>query len=216
MKRTKPRKKSKVVKLEKPGKVYTLKELKEMLTEKQKVFCHEYCSNGWNATKASKAARYSEITGRSTACRLLTKHNIKQYIEFIKTDYEKLCGISKARQLNEYIKIAYSNISAYNDSWIDLKTFEEIPEEELAAIQDKEYKTETRIIDKEVVDIVFVKIKLHPKITALQRIDKLMGYEEPEKVQHSGEIKSITTVDTSKYTKEEKEFMLRIARKAND
>ena len=63
------------------------------LTDKQKQFCKEYVTD-WNATRAAKAAGYSEKTAKEIGCENLTKPNINAYIEHIQKDLLKLCGVS--------------------------------------------------------------------------------------------------------------------------
>lgn len=50
------------------------------MTKKQRDFANEYIKNGGNATKAAKAAGYSEKTARSQGQRLLTNVAISKYI----------------------------------------------------------------------------------------------------------------------------------------
>ena len=50
------------------------------MTNKQRDFANEYIKNGGNATKAAKAAGYSEKTARSQGQRLLTNVAISKYI----------------------------------------------------------------------------------------------------------------------------------------
>lgn len=176
-------------------KQYTLKELKDKLTEKERLFCHEYIIE-WNGAKSARKAGYSEKTCYSIASENLTKPYIQQYIDFIKTDYEKECGISKIRQIKEYTKIAYSNIAHLHNTWIELKAFEDLTDEQKECIESIDTKTETKEQynpdkgAKEQIEIRYVKIKLYSKLAALERIDKLIGYNEAEKINHSGEIKT--------------------------
>ena len=209
MKRTKP-------KQEKPEKVYKLSYLRTIIPIKRKHFAAEYCRNGWNATNAYKKA-YNVTDDNQAAANgsmIIRNNKVKQYIAYIKDDYEMLCGVSKAKQVREYSKIAYSSIIHLHNTWIKLEELEELKKtnpEILDAIESTESKTENRIIDKENVSIVYIKIKLHSKIAALQRIDKLMDYEAAEKIEHSGGIHN--TVDITKYSKEEQELLLKMARK---
>lgn len=174
-------------------KIYTLEELKKKLTEKEKNFCHEYVVD-WNGARSARAAGYSENSAKEIATGNLTKLHIKQYIDFIKHDYEMLCGITKAKQINEYKKIAYSSIVHLHDSWIELTDWEEIKANNpmtLECVENIDTKTETKLEynpdtekkDKE-VEVKYVKIKLYNKLTALERIDKLMGYNAEEKINH--------------------------------
>ena len=84
-------------------KVYTLDELKAKLTEKQRIFCHEYIVD-WNATRSAKKAGYSEDTAYSIGNENLKKPEIKQYIAFIKNNLEEEAGISKLRNLKSWLK----------------------------------------------------------------------------------------------------------------
>ena len=60
------------------------------LTDKQRRFVEEYCSNGFNATKAAIAAGYSESSARQLASRELSKDYIQDAIqEFMNTASEK-------------------------------------------------------------------------------------------------------------------------------
>ena len=209
MKRTKP-------KQEKPVEIYSLSYLRKNLPIKRKHFAAEYCRNGWNQTNAYKKA-YGVTDDNQAAANgsmLIRNNKVKQYIAYIKDDYEMLCGVSKAKQVREYAKIAYSSIAHFHNTWVELELLEELKETDpdiLDAIESTETKTENRIIDKELVKIVYVKIKLHPKIPALQRIDKIMDYEAAEKVNLSGGLNN--TIDITKYNKEEQELLLKMARK---
>jgi len=153
-------------------KEYTLKELKKKLTEKEKNFCHEYVVD-WNGSRAAREAGYSEKTCAVIAHENLTKPHIKQYIDFIKNDYEMLCGISKTKQINELIKIAYSSITR--------KEFEDLTEDQKACIESIESKV---IVSQGGSNIEQVKIKLYSKIHAIDSINKMMGYNEAEKLSH--------------------------------
>jgi phage terminase small subunit len=181
-------------------KKYTKAELLKKLTPKEKKFCHEYIID-WNAARSARVAGYSEKTAKEIGCMNLTKVNIQQYIDFIKHDYEAECGISKTRQIKEYSKIAYSSIAHLHNTWIELKDFENLTDEQKESIESIDTKTEQKSVydtesqSKEMIDVKYVKIKLYSKIAALERIDKLMGYNEPDKIDlsNSGErIKGIT------------------------
>ena len=168
---------------------YTLEELKVKLTEKERIFCHQYVID-WNGSRSAREAGYSENTCAIIAHENLTKPKIQQYINFIKNDFEKEAGISKLRNLRELAKIAYSNISDLHDDWIELTKWEEIKTENpgaMAAIESIDTKTEYRTIktdgdDEMNLEIKFVKIKLYSKTTAVDMINKMMGYNSPDKV----------------------------------
>lgn len=75
------------------------------MTDKQKMFCHEYMVDR-NATHAAIRAGYSPKTAKSQGQRLLTKVDIKKYIdEHTEEQYER-AGISADDVLNELVSIA--------------------------------------------------------------------------------------------------------------
>ena len=63
------------------------------LTNKQERFAQEYVLD-WNATRAAKAAGYSDKTAYSIGNENLKKPEIAAYIEEIQKDLAKLAGIS--------------------------------------------------------------------------------------------------------------------------
>jgi phage terminase small subunit len=66
--------------------------IKKKLTDKEKVFIAEYCSNGFNGSKAAITAGYSKKTSRQIATENLTKPHIKEeikgYIDSILSQYK--------------------------------------------------------------------------------------------------------------------------------
>ena len=193
LKRTKPLTKTlksiRVKKEEEDLKIYTLKELKGCLKERNKEFVHEYICNGWNATQAYIKI-YPSVKNDNVAAanssKLLTKTKIKQYIAFMKTDCEQLVGITKQKQLRAWQLISQSNIAHFHNSWIKLKDWNEILKENPDAMKAIE-SIETKIINtlnafKEPVEVEYVKIKMYSKTAALTAIDNLMGYKAEETI----------------------------------
>lgn len=173
------------------------------LTEKQKIFCREYIYD-WNGTRAYKAA-YPDVkkeeSAKAAASRLLANVNISEYIELIQKDLEKLSGISRLMVVNEFRKIGFSSIANLHNTWIERKEFEQLTAEQREAIQEietkvikqKNYKLSTPG-DPVFDDVEYVKIKLFDKNKALENINKMLGYNAPEKIDMTGnlEIKGIT------------------------
>jgi len=167
------------------------------LSPKQKAFCREYIFD-WNATRAYKIAypNSGDLTARVEACKLLTKPNVKQYCELIQKDLEKLCGISRAKVLNEHMKLAYSSIAHLHNTWIELRQFELLTQEQKDCIAEIDTKTERKYFseydpDKEdfvkvPYDVKYIKIKLYDKQKALDSISKMLGYDAPIKTELTG------------------------------
>jgi phage terminase small subunit len=173
---------------------------KMKLTPKQKKFCQEYVLD-WNATRSYLVAYpnvKNEATARACSSRMLTKANIQEYCELIQKDLEKLCGISKAKILNEHVKLAHSSIAHLHNTWIERKEFEALTEDQKACIS--EISTQTRTIKQgeELYDIEFVKIKLYDKQKALDSISKMMGYDAPQKIDLSNKGDKFEPIDYSK------------------
>lgn len=190
---------------------YKLSELEYILTNKMKNFAHEYIID-WNARRAYLTA-YPHVTKGSAGVRghqLSKDPRVIQYLNYIKRDYEKICGVSKMRQIMEYTKIAYSSIAHLHDDWITLKDFNKLTEKQKEAIESIETKTEVIIANKEAVEVKYVKIKLYSKLDALDRINKLMGYNEPDQL----DITNLNTgINSAKLTPEERQVLLQISRK---
>jgi phage terminase small subunit len=71
------------------------------LSAKQKAFCEEYVIDH-NGTQAAIRAEYSEKSSRAQACKLLTKDNIKKYVEELE-QIEKSKRIAKKDEVLEFL-----------------------------------------------------------------------------------------------------------------
>jgi hypothetical protein len=165
-------------------KQYTLEELREELNEKQRIFCHSYII-AWNKTKSYKTA-YGEMDDNSAAVsahNLLRNTKIEQYINFINNvdNLEKEAGITKLRNLLELTKIAYTSIASLHNTWITLHEFESLTDDQKSAIESIETKTVTINFDETTKEVEYVKLKLFSKQAAIESINKMLGYNLPEK-----------------------------------
>ena len=147
------------------------------LTQKQKIFAKEFVFD-WNGARAARAAGYSEKTAKEIASNLLTNVNVAAYIEHIQKDLGKLAGISAYKSLVELMKIAFSSLQSYKDSWMGLKEWEEVSDDDKAAIVEVTYTT-IKLNDDVTKEVV--KFKLHDKQRALDSISKMLGYNVAEK-----------------------------------
>lgn len=171
------------------------------LTERNKIFCREYIFD-WNGSRSYKVA-YPDVTdgtARANASELLTKTNIQAYIELIQKDLEKLAGISRLKVINEHLKIAYSTIAHIHNTWIELKDFEALTDDQKACIEEistkKQHKTVWEFSTDEGKNVPidytveYVKIKLYDKQKSLDAINRMLGYDAP--IKSEIDIKSIT------------------------
>lgn len=160
------------------------------LTQKQKVFCEEYIID-WNASRAARKAGYSEKTAQQMGFENLSKPLIQAYIKEIQEDLQKQAGISKLRNLLELKKIAYSNMSDFKDGWMTVKDFERIDEDTKAALSEIQYTTRVNQHGTEEI----VKFKVHDKLKAIDSINKMLGYNEPDQVESKIEVKGIAPIN---------------------
>jgi len=161
------------------------------LTGKQKRFCEEYIFD-FNATRAAKVAGYSEATAYSIGSENLSKPEIQAYIRELEADLAKTSGISRLMVIEEFKKLAFSSIAHMHNTWVTRKEFEELTEDQKACIQ--EISTQTRTEkgfnekgEEKQMQVDYVKIKLYDKGRALESINKMLGYHEPEKISVTGQ-----------------------------
>lgn len=161
------------------------------LTEKEVMFCHEYCID-FNATQAAIRAGYSKKTAKEIGYQNLLRPNIQNKVKDVQAMLLNESKLSAIRVLKEHEKIAFSSITQFYKSWEELKDFDKIPEEQKSAIK----SISTKIVKKnigtkekpEIVDIEFVKIELYDKQKSLDSISKLLGFEADQKLSIQGDI----------------------------
>lgn len=164
------------------------------LTESQKVFCREWVYD-FNGTRAYKVAfpASKDTTARTEASKLLANPNVRAYAKELQDNLEELAGISRLMVIQEFQKIAFSSIAHLHETWITRKEFDKLTDHQKACIQEiqtqtrNEMKYNTESEEEEPVQVDFVKIKLYDKQRALESINKMLGYEAPKKIEHSGE-----------------------------
>tara|TARA_R110000851_G_scaffold19014_1_gene59077 strand:- start:108 stop:644 length:537 start_codon:yes stop_codon:yes gene_type:complete len=153
-----------------------------------RVFAHQYVID-WDGTRSYMVAypKSSYESAKASASRLLTNDNLNEYIEDIQKDLGKLAGISALRNVLELKKIAFTNISDFKDGWMTEKQFDTLDNDTKAALSEIQYQERTL---KDGVERI-VKFKLHDKQKAIEALNKMLGYNAPEKSQIDiSEIKS--------------------------
>jgi len=171
----------------------------EDLTEQQDLFCM-YVLLMSRVKAYMKAYPDSSYNAASvSAYHLLRRPNIKKRLDYLKKDLENITGVSKARNLAELAKVAYSNMEDYHNTWISLNKFETLTSDQKAAIARTETKTS---LDLNGDPTTYVKIELHPKLNALNQINDMMGYKAAE--QKEVYQRSLNeNIDLSNYTYEQ-------------
>lgn len=154
------------------------------LTDKQRRFCEEYVID-WNGTRAAIAAGYSEKTAYSIANENLNKPELKAYIDEIKDNLSLLSGVTALRNIKELAKIAYSNVSDFKQDWFTFKKFEDLTNEQKAAIAEITHSEIS--IGEDMVKVV-EKLKVHDKLKAIAMLNKMFGFDMQELTDPFGDL----------------------------
>lgn len=160
----------------------------EGLNAAQRQFCEEYIFD-WNASRAYKVAypsKKDENVITSAASRLLTNVKVEAYIKELQEDLERLAGISRLSVLKEHKKLAYSSIAHLHNTWIERKAFDKLTPEQKDCIAEISTQIKTnRNADGTLEENEYIKVKLYDKQKALDSISKMLGYNAPEKMDHT-------------------------------
>ena len=151
----------------------------DKLTGKQERFCYEYCVD-FNATQAAIRAGYNAKNAAVIGCQNLIKLNIQERIQYMKDNLAEIAGITRLRVLREYEKIAFSSIAHLHNSWIELKDFERLTDEQKGCI--KTIQTKKQKVGDMDIETEFVKIELHSKDAALKGIREMCGFDAPSRM----------------------------------
>lgn len=139
------------------------------LTPKQKRFCEEYIKD-CNATQSYIRAGYrgNETTARIEGCKLLAKPNIQAYLQRLQRARSQRTEIDADRVFAELAKIAFSdikNVFELTEEGLVLKPLDQMSDEVSGAIESLDLGATT-------------KVKLHSKMSALDRLIKLLGMDK--------------------------------------
>lgn len=176
------------------------KEAPNELNDNQKAFCNAYIYD-WNGTRAYMSAYPNSSEGAAgvSAHDLLKNPKIQAHIEEIQKDLEKIAGISRLQVLQQHLKIANMSIAHLHNTWVTRKEFESLTDDQKDCIAEisTQLKT-TRNSDGTLEENEYVKIKLYDKQKSLDSINKMLGYDEAQKIALSSEtVKSFTIVPAS-------------------
>lgn len=160
------------------------------LTIKQENFCNYYveCGNASEAyRRAYNAVNMKDKTIWERASKLLNEYKVSTRVEELRKQVNDMSKITKERILKELSNMAFSSISEMHNTWIERKEFDRLTDSQKASIK----SISTKVLKKnvgtkdnpELVDVEFVKIELYDKIKAIECLNKMLGYNEPDKVE---------------------------------
>lgn len=128
------------------------------------------------------SSKWKSKTVNERASNLLRADKVRTRVEELQKDQQKRCAITKDRLIAELAKVAFSDFAGIYEKLVNqgIRICDLTPEER-GAIK----SVTTRIVgtvnndagDKTPVEIM--KIELHDKLKAIERICKMLGFDEP-------------------------------------
>lgn len=175
------------------------------MSTKQLMFCTEYLKDG-NGTQAAIRAGYAENSAKEQASRLLTKDNVRNYIDTFKQQLPVTAVVTRERVLAEYAKIAFFDVRKFYDDQGNLKAVVDLDDETAAGIAGLEIEQTATFEDdpEDPYNLVEAprlirqvtatkKIKFTDKKSALDSICRMEGYNLPEAAIVHGKIETVVT-----------------------
>lgn len=166
------------------------------LTPKQELFSQTYIKTG-NASEAYRTAydvkTKSDNTINVQANKLINDPKINLRVKQLQKEQQEKHNITKDRLLKELASIAFVKESEFYHDDGSVKKLSELTEEQKSALSQYSFKS-VKIEDGVYEDVpVF---KAQDKLRAIETISKMLGFNEPDKVEHSGEMtQNIKTLD---------------------
>jgi phage terminase small subunit len=137
-------------------------------------FCENYLVH-LNGAKAARDAGYEPNRARITACELLGREDVQDYISKRQEELMEQTGITQKRVLQEYARIAFSDIRKFYTVDGALKGIRDLDDDAAAALAGVDVYEE-RTGDEEAETIgVTKKIKVFDKVKALDALGKHLG-----------------------------------------
>lgn len=164
------------------------------MTEQKEKFCLRYVET-LNARMSAEDSGYSPATAKQQGWQLLQEEEIQERIQELRTEYNDKFGISKSRVLNEYRKIAFSDIRELYIGDNELADVRQWGDEIASAVSGVDSE---EIFTKEGEKIgTTKKVKLHSKLSALDALSKHLGLFEKDNSQKNQPIVINTVPESS-------------------
>lgn len=154
------------------------------MTEQVKRFC-DYYFESLNGAKAAISAGYAENSARQQAYQMLATDEVQEYLSALREEYQIKSGINKQRILEEYAKIAFSDIRelyAGDNQLLDIRQIDDTTAGAVASVEVDEVRAGDLTIG------YTKKVKLHNKLAALESLGKHLGIFEKDNTQKKDEI----------------------------
>jgi len=160
--------------------------MEKKLTLRQSKFINEYLITG-NATLSAKRAGFSRGTAKAAGSRLLTNVDIQSKINLTRKEISENAGITVHRVIRELAKIAFTSVMDLHDSWLSIKPFDQITDDQKAAIRSISTSVRKRNLGTrkkpDIIDVEYINIKLHDKCRAIDLLCRILGFYAPLKIE---------------------------------
>lgn len=167
---------------------------KNKLTPKQELFCQTYVKTG-NGSEAYRIAYDTSKTKPEVvnvkASEMLAKANIMVRIKELQQKLEKKHDITKDKIISHLCSVAFFDISRIANEDGSIKNINDLDSETKILLNGVIEKTIGQGINSEKT----VSYRMNDKLRALDMLIKLLGYNEPEKIEHTGNITQTMTLD---------------------
>jgi len=158
------------------------------MTEQVKRFLDEYFVT-LNGYKSAVYAGFSDKTARQQASHMLDVEENIEYLSVLRAEYASKNGINKESILNEYRKIAFSDVRKILTIDGGLRSIDDLDDDTAGAIAGIESFDEVSR-DGERLG-TNRKIKLHDKLRALEALSKHLGLFEKDNSQSAPIVNNI-------------------------
>lgn len=148
------------------------------LTDRQRAFAEEYIID-FNASRAVRAAGYSEKGANVQGVQLLSNINVQEYVQHLIELRSTRTKITADMVVAEIAKVAMLNVEDFYDD-MGLKPLSELDENSKAAISS--YQTKRIKTGKDQYEDVPI-MKVHDKMKALELLGKHTGAFEKDNQQ---------------------------------
>lgn len=169
------------------------------LTDKQQRFVEEYMVD-LNATQAAIRAGYSQDTAQQIGSENLSKLVIQEAIQLKQKELSEQTNISAQRILEEYAKIAFSDVRELFTPDNDLYDIRQLDDNTAAAVA----FVQTDVISMQGMPIGHSKkVKMYDKLRALEALGKHIGLFEKDNKQKQTEVVNHINLGTGIKPKED-------------
>lgn len=156
------------------------------MTPQQALFCEEYIKD-LNITQAAIRAGYSAVYADSRAHELLGKVGIQARIAELRAEASKRNEITLDQILSEYKKLAFLDVRKLYAPDGSILPITDIDNDTAAAIAGVEVQKVTGGTS-EAIFTTTTKVRLSDKRMALDSLCRVLGFNAPEKKEHSGSL----------------------------